>query len=138
MKKVIRILLISIILLNILNNSVCLAADIWDVGKEFIDLGIDEADKSTTLPSDTVVGGEVNLASAAKIRMQELLDFLWGLGLLTVFLCTIILGIKYMLVPPAEKSKIKQATTPYIIGVTIIFGAVSIWRLLIEILDGNL
>lgn len=138
MKKVVKIIIVALMLVSIANNYMCFAADIWDVGADFINLGIEEADRSTTLPGDTVIGGSVNLTNDAKLRMQELLDFLWGLGLLTVFICTIVLGIKYMLVSPAEKSKIKQATTPYLIGVTIIFGAVSIWKLLIEILDGNL
>jgi len=43
-----------------------------------------------------------------------------------------------MLVLPNEKSRIKQATTPYIIGVVIIFGALTIWRLVIQILEGSL
>lgn len=139
-KIVIKVLIIFLMVLNVLNNSVVVAGNpqIWDTGKEFIGLGINEAEKTTVLPADTIQNGTVNLPSAAKLGIQELIDFLWGLGLLTVFLCTIILGIKYMLVPPAEKSKIKQATTPYIVGVTIIFGAVTIWKLLIEILDGNL
>lgn len=41
-----------------------------------------------------------------------------------------------MLVNPNEKSRIKQATTPYIIGVVVIFGAVTIWKLIINILEG--
>ena len=124
--------------LNVLNNSAVMAFDIWDTGKEFISLGINEADASSTLPGDTIQNGKVNLTASAKVGVQELIDFLWGIGLLTIFLCTIVLGIKYMLVPPAEKSRIKQATTPYVVGVTIIFGATTIWKLLIEILDGSL
>jgi len=55
-----------------------------------------------------------------------------------VFVATIILGIKYMMVNPNEKSRIKQATTPYIIGVVIIFGAATIWRLIIAMLEGSM
>ena len=43
-----------------------------------------------------------------------------------------------MLVLPQEKSRLKQATTPYIIGVVIIFGALTIWKFMIFVLDGSL
>lgn len=64
-----------------------------------------------------------------------MIGLLWGLGLLVIFVSTVVLGIKYMLVTPNERSRIKQATTPYILGVVVIFGAISIWKLLIEILE---
>jgi len=100
--------------------------DIWGVGKEFINLGIEEND------------GNTKINPAAKTQFEYVLDFLWGLGLLTILISTIVLGAKYMLVSPGEKSKIKQATYPYAIGVIIIFGATTIWKLLIDILDGSL
>lgn len=77
-------------------------------------------------------------SSTSNIKFEELIDFLWGLGLLVIMLSTVVLGIKYMLVLPDEKSRIKQATTPYVIGVIIIFGALTIWKFIIQILDGNL
>lgn len=130
MKKIIKTTIILMIFIT-LNNNILLAGtistdDIWEVGKEFIDLGIRENN------------GETKIDTEAKKQFQFLIDFLWGIGLLVIFLSTVVLGIKYMLVPPGEKSKIKQATTPYIIGVIIIFGSVTIWKILIEILDGSL
>ena len=135
-KITMKILLIASMIFIVLNANVCIAQswdtgnniqsfDIWKVGKEFIDLGVKQNDN------------DVSINSKAKDQFEYLLDFLWGLGLLTIFISTIILGVKYMLVLPEERSRIKQATTPYI-GVAIIFGALTIWELLIKILDGTL
>ena len=74
----------------------------------------------------------------AKEIFMEIIDALWAIGLLVIFISTVVLGIKYMFVLPQEKSRIKQATTPYIIGVVIIFGALTIWKFLITILDGSI
>lgn len=84
------------------------------------------------------LGTNTFAANASNLKFEELIDFLWGLGLLVVMISTVVLGIKYMLVLPDEKSRIKQATTPYVIGVIIIFGALTIWKFIIQILDGNL
>ena len=125
--KIILIIFISILILLNSNVSYAMQAyDIWDIGKQFIGLGLDRNDNDMTINSE------------AKLQIHTLVDFLWGLGLLTVFISTIVLGVKYMLVPPGEKSMIKKATTPYVIGVIIIFGAVTIWKLLIEVLEETL
>lgn len=98
--------------------------DIWGTGQDFLDIG-------STGYSDFD-------SSLTRAAFKKAIDFLWGLGLLVVFASTVILGIKYMLVNPNEKSRIKQATTPYIIGVVVIFGALTIWKLLIEIFEGSI
>ena len=97
---------------------------IWDIGGDFLNLGAGGLSGFNS--------GKVNLS------FKSIVDFLWGLGLLAVLASTVILGIKYMLVNPNEKSRVKQATTPYIIGVVIIFGAVTIWKLVIDILEGSM
>lgn len=74
--------------------------------------------------------------STMRAKFSELLGVLWGIGLLVIFISTVVLGIKYMMVNPNERSQIKQATTPYIIGVVIIFGSVTIWKFIIDLLEG--
>lgn len=126
MKKICKIAIIFLIILNVYSMTLGVYADddfdIWGKGEEFLDEGAERIDGI----------GSVNA------EFNNIVDFLWGIGLLIVFISTIILGIKYMLVSPDEKSKIKQATTPYIIGVVIIFGAVTIWKLVIDILEGSM
>lgn len=105
------------------------ATGFWSTAKDWIDTGV-EGKKETSLQ------GWKDVDNNSKFQM--LIDFLWGIGLLTIFICTIILGIRYMFVPPGEKSRIKQVTTPYIVGVVIIFGAVTIWKFVIDLLNGSL
>lgn len=132
MKKTVKIILIIAFIFILLNNT-CIAVkgtpnyDIWGVGKNFIDTGVEQNG-----------GGDITMDADAKVYFSQLIDFLWGLGLLTVFIATVIIGIKYMLVLPNERSRVKQATTPYVIGVIIIFGAVTIWKFLIDIFEGSL
>ena len=120
------ILIISIAYLAIYNSYASDFGHIWDIGGNFLNSG------STGSGMDNFNSATVNSS------IEGLVDFLWGLGLLVVFASTIVLGIKYMLVNPNEKSRIKQATTPYIIGVVIIFGALTIWKLIISILEGSM
>lgn len=128
MKKVCKIILIFLIILNlystIFNVYAVGSQGIWDIGKDFLDLG---AAESTRFNSTSVNN-----------TFKSIVDFLWGLGLLVVFISTVVIGIKYMLVNPNEKSRVKQATTPYIIGVVIIFGAVTIWKFVIDILEKSM
>lgn len=107
------------------------ATGFWSIAKDWINTGM-EGKSESALESGKA------METISKRNFSKLIDFLWGIGLLTIFICTIILGIKYMFVPPGEKSRIKQATTPYVIGVVIIFGAVTIWKLVIDVLNGSL
>jgi len=128
MKKICKIMLVLLIITSIYTvifQSNATNFDIWGTAGNFLNVGAGEADGEfdSEKVNDTMIG---------------IIDFLYGIGLMIVFVATIILGIKYMMVNPNEKSRIKQATTPYIIGVVIIFGAATIWRLIIAMLEGSM
>lgn len=126
MKKICKIAIVFLIILSLYSTVFNVQAlDIWQTGNKFLHTGADASD------TEFESGGVIT-------AMSGIVDFLWGLGLLIVFIATIVLGIKYMLVSPDEKSRVKQATTPYIIGVVIIFGAVTIWKLVIDLLEGSM
>lgn len=134
MKKICKVISIYIIVLILFSFVYTVnASDIWQTGKKFIGIGASKIGLTEENPEILK-----KLGIDTKLKFKELIDFLWGLGLLTIFIATVILGIKYMLVLPQEKSRIKQATTPYIIGVVIIFGALTIWKTVIGVLDGVL
>lgn len=128
--KIAIIYLILLILISIVYN--VNASDIWKTSKDFLETG---SEQIGSLEEFTKLLG---LEDNTKGNFEELIDFLWGIGLLVIFISTVVLGIKYMLVLPQEKSRLKQATTPYIIGVVIIFGALTIWKFVIFVLDGSL
>lgn len=134
MKKVYKVM--YVLILTIISFSIIYqvsASDIWSDAQAFINTG---ASSTGMTQEDTKLMEKIGIDTKAKFK--ELIDFLWGLGLLVIFISTVVLGIKYMLVLPNEKSRIKQATTPYVIGVVIIFGALTIWKFIIFLLDGSL
>lgn len=134
MKKLYKICIILIIVITM--SSILgevKARSVWDIGKAFIETGSKDVG---TLDEGPALLRKLGINT--KVGFEELIDLLWGLGLLAVFVTTIILGIRYMFVLPEEKSRIKQATTPYIVGVVIIFGALTIWKFIIVLLDGSL
>lgn len=125
MKKICKIIIVFLIILNLYSITFNVQAlDIWGQGENFLDEG-----------SERTEGFDWEQVNE---EFMGIVDFLWALGLLVVLVSTVVLGIKYMLVNPNEKSRIKQATTPYILGVVIIFGAVTIWKLVIDILEGSM
>ena len=129
--KVIISFIIALILVIMSNN--VYAKDIWNTANRFLETGGEEVgmlDESISILE--------KLGINTKVKFEELIDFLWGLGLLVIFITTVVLGIRYMFVSPKEKSNIKQITMPYIIGVVVIFGALTIWKLVIWILEGSL
>ena len=131
MRTIIKIATVILIIITMYGAVYSVQANgienIWNDAKNFLDTGA----------SGNGLGGNVNPDTAAQ-GFIKIADFLWGLGLLVIFICTVVLGIKYMLVLPSEKSRIKQATTPYIIGVIIIFGAVTIWKFVITIMESGI
>ncbi|MCI8481836.1 MAG: hypothetical protein HFJ27_01800 [Clostridia bacterium] len=46
------------------------------------------------------------------------------------------LGIKFMISSAEDKAKVKEALIPYIAGCVVVFGAFTIWRLVILLLSG--
>jgi len=131
MKKFYKLILIICVIISMYSILYDVSAkDIWDDAGSFINTGANSG-------NGKLFNTFKDLSSTSmKTRIGSILGFLWGLGLLVIFISTVVLGIKYMLVQPNEKSRLKQATTPYIIGVVIIFGAITIWQLVIQILEG--
>lgn len=146
MKKVFGIISVFMLVIIIMSSSYTIYANPYGTtgnpftdAKNFLQTGADypgmlqETSKLKSL-FDSLFG----FRDDTKQEFEKLIDFLWGLGLLVIFASTVILGIKYMIVTPEEKSRIKQATTPYIIGVVVIFGALTIWQLVIVVLEGSM
>ena len=46
-----------------------------------------------------------------------------------------ILGIKFMLASAEDKAQIKEMLIPYIVGCVVIYGAVTIWMIVVKIME---
>lgn len=136
MKRLYKIVNIFIVIIAIftLTYNVNAAKNPWDQAKDFLQAGAEDVGM---LEEMNRVGEKFGIKFGNR-EIMEVIDFLWGIGLLVIFVTTVILGIKYMMVLPEEKSRVKQAFTPYVIGTVIIFGALTIWRFVIVILEGSM
>ena len=135
MRKVYRVFFILLIFIILFSISYEVnASDIWRTASLFLEEGSRDIG---TFQEGTRLRALID-DNAGKAKLSELIDFLYGIGLLVLFISTIIMGIRYMFVIPEEKSRIKKAVPPYIIGAIIIFGALTIWKFIIMILDGSL
>lgn len=95
-------------------------SSILEKAKNFIDKG----QEGNKIPQSTV---EKDLKPIAQILM--------GYGVLTLLCVGAILGLTYMFSGTDEKSKIKEKLIWYVVAAVIIFGAVSIFNIVISILN---
>ena len=120
--KVKSILIIFMLLAMTFNFSTCYASDI----------------------SEVFEGGDkfVNSAEQSDIKMDEdkvkgtsdtIYRILLALGISIAVIVSGILGIKFMLGSTEEKAQVKETLIPFFIGCIIVFGAFSIWRIVVEI-----
>lgn len=123
-KKIITILLIFVCLAcNItIVYGIQANSDILQTGKEFLELGKNQQSKTNLV--------------RAKSGFNDLAGMLWGAGVFIVIIIGSVLGIRYMFASVEEKASIKQTFMPYIIGSIIILGALGIWKLAVEFLEG--
>ena len=71
--------------------------------------------------------------------MQEMSDMLYNaflvVGIIIVVIFGLVIAIKFMTGSVAEKAEVKKTLIPYIAGCVVIFGAFTIWRLVVNLLS---
>lgn len=126
MKKIIYSLIILILILGTIGTQVYAtqthkAGEIIREGDEFIDKGQNGSNpiKETDLKnmSDTIY------------------NILLIGGMIIAFIVGAILGIKFILGGIEEQVEVKKMLVPYIAGCVIIFGAFTIWKIVLTILQ---
>ena len=118
-KIVINILIILLINVILLPNSYVLASDIIESGSDFLEKGGDIND---------VINQEV-LKNTSNYTFKVLLS----IGICITVIVGAILGFQFILGSAEGKAKVSEALIPYIIGCFIIFGAFTIWSIVINI-----
>ena len=105
--------------------------DVFNKGDEFISDGKKALAESQR---DDTAGGIDE--KALKRNSAEMFNVAVGIGTILTVIIGGILGIKFMIASAAEdKAKIKEMLIPYVIGCAIIFGAFSIWKIVIDLLN---
>lgn len=118
--KIILIILTISIILFIYNLRVYATDDIIKGADDFLDKAT-----TSTLNDASIKSASDMIFSAFSI-----------VGTVIVVIIGAILGIQFIMGSTEEKAKVKETLIPYIIGSVVIFGAVGIWSLAINVFDG--
>ena len=62
-------------------------------------------------------------------------NILLGISMVIAVVVGLILGIKYMVAESEDKAGIKETLVPYVVACVITFGAFTIWKIVINILQ---
>lgn len=127
MKKIIinilSIILILFLLLNIFptKTQAVNLDEIMSGADEFIQKG----QTGTTTIDETQLHNTSNL----------IYNILLGVSMVIAVIVGIILGIKYMMASSEEKAEVKETLVPYVVSCVIMFGAFTIWKIVINIIQ---
>ena len=123
LKKIIAILLLIVSLL-LINTKYVYAKSLSETiegADEFIQSGI--SDTNTTIEDDDL------------IAMSDLLyNALLIIAIITAVIVGLVIGIQFMTGSVEQKAKVKETLIPYIAGCIVVFGAFTIWKIVVEIL----
>lgn len=127
-KRTVVTLIILMILIS--NLSFCYAAndpdpDLWGTAKKWIELGRNNREEINK-----------NNRQTDWSALNDLTGILWGAGIFVILIWGTTLGIRYMFASSSGKAQISKGMTPFLIGSIIIVGALSIWKLLVDLMDG--
>lgn len=120
-KKIIKLIMISLIMINILSPKYILAAKLSD------DIGGFEAEVTTDAGIRT---------NKIKVIINRLLGFLRVISALILVLILATTGYQYIVATPEIKGELKKKMLPVILGIILIFAAVSIAGFIIEVIGG--
>lgn len=119
--KIKRISVLTIILIISFSNCIYATNTITEIANGFLNAAAGAS-------------GGFNVQPATE-GFQDIAGLLVGIGIFIAVGVGIILGIKFMFSSADGKAEILKLLTPYVIGVVIIVGALTIWKIAIEILD---
>lgn len=92
-------------------------------GQDFINLGKEAT--TTTIDGKNLIAGS-----------NTIYNILLAVGVVVAVLIGAYLGVKFMASSAEDKAKVKESLIPYVAGCIIIFGAFTIWKIVIIFLSG--
>ncbi|MBP3830936.1 MAG: hypothetical protein ILA02_00910 [Clostridia bacterium] len=134
MNRVIKIFIILIIALitfgrinkvyaaNVINQQKSNWGDIFTTGDDFIKKGSDS--------QNSIIDEEQLRTDASSI-----FKILTTIGITLSVIIGGILGIKFMMASAEDKAQIKEMLIPYVVGCVVIYGAVTIWMIVVKIME---
>ena len=69
--------------------------------------------------------------------IEQVAGILWGIGLFALIIMGVVTGIRFMISSSVEeKSENKKAMMPLFWGTIVVFGALTIWEILLKFFEG--
>ena len=118
--KIIKIMIIVFCCINILSPSIYALDSIVSTGDNWIGTGFKNA----------AIGLDVDILQE---KSKELYFLLLGIATVVAVIVGAILGVKYMTSGINEKAQAKESLIPYVASCIVVFGALGIWKLMVEI-----
>ena len=87
------------------------------------------------LNSDKNSSVVLNMTSI-KTTSDTIFNVFLAVGTVIVVITGAILGLKFMMGSTTEKAEVKETLIPYVVGSIIIFGAITIWTIVGNLLTG--
>jgi hypothetical protein len=129
LKKIIYFTLIVTLFINIINITSTTYATTHTAGEvisgadNFLTKGESNASK---VISDTDL----------KALSDTIYNILLVVGIVVAVIIGAVLGIKFMMEGAEGKAEVQNALVPYVIGCIVIFGAFTIWKIVVLVLNG--
>ena len=125
MKKIIKfvICIIMIIAILILNTNSVTASSLGDIinsGSNFINSG---ANTNAIVPNEEGIRDTSNF----------IFNIVFTLGIIILIIWGMVLGIKFITGSVEQQAEVKKGLIPYGVGCVIIFGAYTIWSIVVNI-----
>lgn len=131
MKKVVNIITVITLLIIIL-NTLAVTTYATSADSTTIDSVIDGA-------GDFIKDGERQQARIKQEDLQELSSTIYNvllvIGVIVAAIVGIVLAIKFITGSIEEKADVKAMLIPYVIGCVVVFGAFTIWKIVVDILQ---
>ena len=126
-KVVIKIMILMIVIFNFISFIPIheVQASLWSDAQSWLSLGAGE---------NPVASG----FESAKTEVSQLAGTLFGIGLGLAFIALAALGISYFFASTSDaKSEIKQKTIIVLIGIFVVLGSLTIWRIIVGTLSSG-
>lgn len=78
------------------------------------------------------IGDTIN-EDELKETSEFMYNMLFLIAVIVAIITAMILGIQFMIASADEKAKVKEALVPFVIGCAVVFGAFTIWKIVVNI-----
>lgn len=80
--------------------------------------------------------GEIDIGKA-QTDLMPLASILMGIGVLTLFIVGLIMGVKYMISGADQQAKMKERLIWYVVAGVLIFGSVGIYNAIVGVFNAS-